>query len=433
MPLRSRLQLAALSVLVAAASACTDESPLLTGDPFFPDGRPRTLEVIFPAEEFLTLRGSFTGYSEPRDVSYTVVANEFDGSLQAHTLLRFPGAIPKEISFVQDGTTRSDSLYSVLGVELFLTVDSAASVGRDVALEALRLEQRWEDTLVTWTVRAASKQGAVLNWSRPGGTTGRVVGMGAYFPGDSVKRAVISIAQSEVDLLRDSTYFGLLVRAQTADSRVQITDARMRVSVRPSNGLRDTTIVMESVVEAQDFGFIFTPEPPQPDDVIRAGSIFSARTLFSMDLPDSVDVCTPGCERWALKDLALNRASLLLRPIPAPDGFRQLDSAAVGLRTIIEPELGALAPLGEFVTASFQATGFVVPATATFTPADTVVELPFTIHAARLLAGDSVPNDFALLAATTDPIPQPPFSLLMFDAEPRLRFVFTVPERPRLP
>ena len=56
--------LALLALLPAAA--CKDQTPTLTGDPFFPGGsRAVTLESILPASQFLTTIGSFSGFEKP--------------------------------------------------------------------------------------------------------------------------------------------------------------------------------------------------------------------------------------------------------------------------------------------------------------------------------------------------------------------------------
>lgn len=430
MRLRSRLHLAGLGLLLAGVSACTDESPVLTGDPFFPDGRPTTMEVIIPASQFLTHRGSFRGYSDASTVNYAVVANTFDGGVTSRMLLRFPGAFPDRVEFVQDGVTRRDSLYEVALVELLLPVDSAASVATPVQLSVYRLAEAWHDSVVSWEVRSRDSTGTHL-WTQPGGTLGPLVGTGAYFPADSASATTLALSEDEVAAMRDSTYPGLLVESTTANSRMEFTDAELRITINPSNDVRDTTLVITRAVELDDFAFIYTPEPPDPAGFVQSGTVLSARTLFSMDLPDSVDVCVPACTRMAIKDLALNRVSLLLDPVPAGGGYRLLDSASVAMRAVTEPELGRLAPLGDPFTAGFGGRG-AIPSIVNYAVTDTVVEIPFTIHAARLLSGDTIPSDFAILGATTG-LAQPPFALQLFEPEPRLRIVFTLPERPRLP
>jgi hypothetical protein len=431
MRFRSRSHLAALGVLIAGAVACTEKSPVFDGDPFFPDGRPVTLEVLVPATQFLDLRGSFTGYSDASSVPYTVVANSFDGGVTARTLVRFPTAFPREIEFTSSGSTLRDSLYTVVSAELVLTVDSLASSG-EVPLSLHHLTERWDDSIVSWTRRAADSLGT-YDWTTPGGSFGPAFSTGRYRPADSAHVAILPIDSAQTRVMRDSTYPGLLVQATQANTRLHVDGAQLRVTINPSNVGGDSTFVVNFNASADALGLIYTPEAALPTGLLAAGTLRSARTLFSMDIPDSLNVCTPTCVRWATRDLALHQASLLLRPQPAAGGYRLLDSAVVSLRTIAEPELGQLAPLGEAVVASVSSNGRGVPAQGRYFATDTVVELPFTLHAARMISGDTVSSDFALLGSRTDALAFTPFSLLLFDAAPRLRIVFTVPERPGLP
>jgi hypothetical protein len=432
MRLRPRLHLAALTLLAAGAAACTDESPLLTGDPFFPDGRPVTVEVIVPASEFLQVRGAFTGYADASAAPFAVIANQFEGGVTARTLVRFPGAFPETLEYTQDAVARRDSAYTVVSAEVVLLVDSSATVGVDVPITAHRLTEAWDDSLVSWTVRSSDSTG-VHPWTQPGGTFGPQVGQGMYVPADSASIARLALTQAEAGLIRtDSAYAGLLLQSAPG-SRLEMSGAQLRLVLRPSNGLRDTTIAVTVDAAAENVAFIYTPEPPQPASLLQAGTVLGARTLFSMHIPDSVSVCDPTCRRLATRDIALHHVSLLLRPRAAPGGYRLLDSAAVSLRTVKEPELGRLAPLGGEVAATFDAVGRTLPARQTYAATDTLVEIAITVQAAAMIASDSVPGDFALLGSTFNSLEVQPFSLLLFDADPRLRLVFTLPERPRLP
>src|SRR3712207_35252 len=118
---RSRALLALFPL--AALAACTDEPPTLSGDPFFPGGsRPVTLEAVFPASEFLELLGVHTNFGGPGDWGYLLVANQFGGALSAHTL--FGATFPTEITYSQDGVTRTDAAYRAVGGQLVLSVDT---------------------------------------------------------------------------------------------------------------------------------------------------------------------------------------------------------------------------------------------------------------------------------------------------------------------
>jgi hypothetical protein len=433
MRLRSRVHLAALSLLVAGAAACSDDSPVLTGDPYFPDGRPVTLEAIIPASEFLQPQwGTFTGYSTAHGVSYAVVANAFDGGVTARTLVRFEDAFPVELEYTQDAVARRDSFYTIVSARLVVAVDSAETAPGSVPLAAHRVTERWQGFRVNWTERYEDSTGVEL-WSTPGGTfEAAQAAAGGYFPADSASVAELSLSQEDATALReDSVHHGFLIESPQANTRLQLNSVSLRLELKPSNAVRDTTII--STVTSTDLAFIYTPEPPQPAGFWQAGTVRGARTLFQLSIPDSISVCAPTCQRIATKDVALHRVSLILRPRLAPGGYRLLDSAAVILRTATEFELGRNAPIGPDVVAALTPRGQPLPAREAFTPADSVVEIPFTLQAAQMINTDSVPATFALFGSTFDSLTGQPFSLLLFDPDPRLRIVFTLPERPRLP
>src|SRR4051812_5220613 len=86
--LRARAVLALLPLL--AAAACKDETPTLSGDAFFPGGsRPVTLEAVTPASQFLATLGAFSGYESSHTFPELVVANQYQGVLNAHALQRY--------------------------------------------------------------------------------------------------------------------------------------------------------------------------------------------------------------------------------------------------------------------------------------------------------------------------------------------------------
>jgi hypothetical protein len=432
MRLRSRLHLAALTLLVGAA-ACSDDSPLLTGDPYFPDGRPVTVETLVPASEFLIQRGSFTGYTTSQAVSYGVVANTFEGGVTARVLVRFEDAFPAKLEYTQDNVSHSDSLYTIVSARLVLDVDSSATLSTPIPLAAHRITEDWQSLRISWTRRSVDSAGVSHDWTTPGGTFDpAIAAAGTYLPVDSASTASVDLSQAAATALRnDAVHYGFLIEATSPNTRLQTNGVTLRLELKPSDSVRDTSIVVNATSTL--FGFIYDQEPPQPAEFWQAGTVRSARTLFSMQIPDSLTVCQPTCIRLATKDIALHRVSLLLRPRAAGAGYRLLDSAAVALNTVSEVELGQRAPLGPNVVAGFNSRGQPLPARQVFAAGDTLVEVPFTIQATQMVNADSTASHFALLGSTFDTLTEQPFSLLLFDPDPRLRIVFTLPERPRLP
>lgn len=431
-----------LAALVLGLAACDDESPTLSGT-----GGNATREVIVPAGAAFRPLGSFTNYSGPSGVLFSVVANRFAGELSANALYRTAGAFPRTLTFTQDNTNRTDTLFRAVSGSLVLRVDSALSTAGPVTLQVFRLAQDFDANTATWEL-ASDTGGVRTPFRTPGGTRGELLSQGDYTASTAGDSVVIALDSADVAALRDSTGFGFLLSAAQTGTRVQIrTTPTLRIGLRPSNAVRDTVIQTNLSLETQPNTFVFTPEPPQPAGVLAVGGIRSARSLFSFELPDSVTGCDPAggsCARVALRDVRLNRVSLLLRRSPISAAFAPLDSALLSVYTITEPELGRRAPLGApvldpniLVTAPSQS-GFTAPQNAAvFAPADSVVELNLTSFATSAARGDTVPTKFALLGGPLVGIASlrafDTFGLAAFLPEPRLRIVYTLPVRSELP
>ena len=438
-----------LAALVGTA-ACGDESPTLAGDPFFPGGAPPvTREVIIPAGSAFRPLGVFTGYSGPNDAPYSLVANRFGGELSANTLYRTARAFPAELRYTQDNVNRTDTLYRAVSGSLVVRVDSAASSQGPVTLQVFSLAQDWDARTASWEL-AVDSGGVRTPWATPGGTRGARLGQGVYTAqaaGDSV---VLPLDSAGLAMLRDTLGFGLVLTAAETGVRLQINEADrpplLRVGLRPGAPVRDTVITTDLPLGDQRNTFIFTPEPPQPAGLLAAGGIRSARSLFSLSFPDTVDACPAGggaCGRVALRDVSLNRVSLLLRRRDVGAAFAPQDTTILSVFSITEPELGRRAPLGEPVLEPDVRVVAVIrnlltpQRAALFAPADTLVELDFTGFATASINGDTLPTTFALLGGPAVGISSvrrfETFGLAAFAPEPRLRIVYTLRARPELP
>lgn len=439
-----------LAALVLGLAACDDESPTLTGTDIFGGNSP-TREVILPAGAAFQPLGVFTGYSGPRGVVYTVVANRFAGELSANALYRSAGAFPRSVNYTQDNAVRTDTLPRFVSGALVLRLDSALSTAGPVTLQVFSLAQDWDAASATWEI-AVDTGGVRTPWRMPGGTRGALLTQAEYTLDAAGDSLVFPLDSADLAALRDSTGFGFTVGAAQEGSRVQIRGApTIRAGVRPSNAIRDTVVQTSIELETLPSTFVFTPEPPQPEGLLAAGGIRSARSLFSFELPDSVTGCDAAggsCSRVALRDVQLNRVSLLLRRAPVSAAFAPLDSAVVSLYTITEPELGRLAPLGAPVldpnprVRSVGQGGFpAAQSAAALAPGDSLVELNITAYATSAARGDTVPTTFALLGGPLVGIPSvrpnnqifDTFGLLAFLPEPLLRIVYTLPARSELP
>jgi len=425
----------ALALAALAGVGCTDRIPTAGGAELFPGGaRPRTLEVTLPAESFLQTLGRFSGFSGPREAGFLLVANRFEGALEANTLGRLT-AFPATINYSQGGTSRSDSVFGFVQAQLFAAVDTAASAGTgQVTLQLWEVGQEWDPATATWQL-AVDTTGGRVAWRTPGGTRGAalsqlVLPQGVRSAGDTVRFALDSLAFRRI--IR-TDFPGFLVTANGTPVRLQTRSFALRASVRPRSASPDTTITVSVSPAVQTF--VFTPEPPRAESAWEAGGIRAARTLFRIDLRNvRVPVCEPGgtaCPTVPLREVTLNQAALLLRPTPPPGGFRPIGPMPILVRRVLEPELGRRAPLSDVVNdveLNTENQAFSYRA-GTFVPTDSVYTVPLTAYLSGVAASDTAVANLALLGQPEGAS----FGVAWFAPNPRLRIVYTVPARPSLP
>ncbi len=403
----------------ALAAGCGERLPTGTGDDLFPPGgRAVTVELASAAAAFDVL-GRFTGYTGPEDAAFLLVANRFDGALEAATLTRFRG-FPAFVNVNVGGTARVDSVFAYLGGQVVVPIDTAATElqGGPVTLELRAL---------------ARSPGPDTLFGRMGvDTTGtRLLSSVRVTPGDAATRdsVVFTVDSLAVRLFAREDFEGLLLRATGSPARLQLRRLSLRTSVRPSQRA-DTTIAQTITGGPQTF--IFNSEPSLPENALVAGGVRSARTLFRVTLPERVPVA-PGDPRTVRIDsVTINEAALLLEPLPVGGGRRPLEPVPLQLLQVAEPELGARAPLGDIAQdpVAFSQSGPVY-ASILYTPgsAERVV-VRVTQHIRGIAARDATARERQGLATTLALIGQPEagtFGRAHFRSPPQLRLVYTVP------
>ena len=423
--IRMQARLGVLGLIAATLAGCENQLPTLTGEGSFPDDRePVTLEVSVPADEFLVQDTVFEGFGGT--LSYLLVANQFEGALSAHALVKLRG-FPDSVSFTVAGAARKEAAVNFGAGRVVARVDSTASRPRaQMALQLLPVLQDWDSTAVSWE-NAVNRPGAIVPWTTPGGTVGPVVSTGNWIPGDTVtKDSVIWQLDSLTGgRLARGELKGLLVRAADAGSRLEISRLSMTSTVRPV-GRPDTAVAFS--VNTGPQGFIFTPNlPTGGSGTLRIGGFSAARSVLRLDLEQKVSTCragqTTGCGLVSLKDVSLDDVSLVLDPVAVPAGYRPITAVTVATRRLLEPELGRSAPLGDLLSSqSVAADRF-----AASTLAPVIINLTGPMSAA--IAAKASTLDLALL---TD-IGQSHFGSVWFDTTPRLRVLYTVVKRPELP
>lgn len=406
-----------LSLLFALAG-CQDEVPTAAGEDLFPpESRPSTFEVTLSPSDFLGALGQFALPGTPITPGYLLVAEDFDGVLDAHTLARLAD-FPASVTFTSDGSTRTDSVFTYGSGRLVAFVDTAATLATAPAnLRLWSLAQDWDPSSVTWTL-AVDSGGLQIPWAQPGGTRGALLSDALLTPADSLGRdsLVFSLDSLQIAALAGDGEFGLLLTSATSDSRVQLSSLVLRTSVRPAS--KPDTVLAQTITTAAR-RFIFTPQAPPPSTAWRVGGLTAERALFSVTLPSTLSRCAPpqgGCGAVSFSEVGLNRVSLLLEPLALRNGFRPLAPVEVGLRVVGEPELLDRAPLGAKVASTL------VPARR-FTAADSSVAIELTNFVRASLQDSTSTVTFAL---TSEPEARN-FGFAAFAGAPRLRIVYTLP------
>lgn len=425
-----------LAILPAIASlgGC-DNDLLTTSDPGLVPGF-ETLEAVLPAEAFVTEIGAFSGFADPSAAPFLLVANEFDGALTAHALLRF-GPFPDSVRFEPAGEpARTDTVFTYTTGRVVARVDTAgdATGGAPVTLRLFELAQRWDPATVSWThaVDSATRR---VPWEVPGGTPGALLATATYTPGsaaqgDSVVWQVDSLA---VARMAADDFPGLLVTAAETGVRLELgRNPTLRTAIRPASK-PDTAIERTIPIAAQRF--VFTPDAPSGSVAWNVGGIGASRLLFRVRIPETVPcrsgmAACPASGGIPLGEVSLNRASLVLEPEAVPSGFRPLRPITVALFDVGTPPVGpagdtlfALTPLGREVART-------AVADTLFVSGDTrTVELAITNRVRALDEATSRTLTFALLAAPGST----GFGVARFGAAPRLRLVYTLPIAPELP
>jgi hypothetical protein len=421
--MRSRFFFGLLAALAATAAACSDQTPTLSGPGAFPPGSvPVTREVILPAASFFRTLGSFSGYSDASDATFVAVANQYEGALSAHVLTRFLG-IPRAVTYVRNGATRTDSTFSFLESKLVLSVDTLATAGRPFTLQVWEAAQKWDRETATWT-NAIDSVGQRVAWTEPGGTRGILLGQGTY-PATGGDSLVVTLSPAMVRRLADTLSNGVVLTIAETGKRVEFADILLRLAVKPDSAAPDTTLQFTAGTGSVRTT-VYTPEQPDPPaGIIAVGGIRSARTLLELDLEQTVPGCpaTETCAEVPLSQVQLNQVAILLRRAPVPNGFAALNSVPLALRLVVEPELGRVAPLGQTS----------LDRDILFAAADSVLALPVTALTNTLIANDSLPRTFALVSEIPGVDAPPNFGVLFLDPDARLRIVYTLPVRRPLP
>lgn len=412
------------ALALTTLAGCEDELPTLSGTDRFPPGTsPTTIEVVVPAAEFLAETTSFGGFTRRVDAPFLLVANDFDGALDAHTLGRF-GSFPDTIMLGSDAVPA----FTYAGARFAAAVDSAASTtAAPVRVQLYELVQDWDSTSVTWQ-HADSDASPPTPWLQPGGTRGELLAEALWVPADTAVAAdtlVWTVGTAAAARLAAPNHPGVLIRTSTPGARIELESLGLRVDLVPST--RPDTTVSRTVSRAGET-FVFDPPAPTGTDVFRVGGPESERVVLALDLSEGVPACrdplaTPACGQVPLRDVILNRATLVLEPVPVPGGFRPLTPTPLVVRRVLEPALGRNASLGEALALdSIPLSAFGGAGSAA------TIDLQLTSSIRNVAATETGTTSVVLIAEGEGER----FGTAWFRDSPRLRLIYTLPLPPRL-
>jgi hypothetical protein len=341
--------------LACAALSCKEDVPMGLSDDLLP-GAPTTIEVRLPWEQFASKLEVFGGFGTPWEKGTGLIAKDYKGLLQAHTLGRW-----ETVSlgvFVRDPLTQQVSETSDVhfsGGQLVVFFDAKASApGGPVTVSARQLTQPFDPITATWTLAVDSVGLARRPWGEAGGGPARLVGSAVWerTQGDSLKIPIDTTALRAWTDPTNPDRRGFRIDAETADSRVEIATFRLDYNLVPNVGA-DTTVAASS--NPEDLTFISNPVPPAPTSGLRVGGIPAWRSIIHMQVPKVLtgpaELCAAlGCP-FELTSERINHASLVLVTKPTdPPAFQPADSVRIDVRTVLAPERLPKAPLGSAVS-----------------------------------------------------------------------------------
>ncbi len=421
------------------AAGCQEESPVGLGDGPLP-GEPVTVEVTIPWSDFASNLEVFGGYGSPQDLGRGVLALQYEGVLDARTLLRF-GEYPDTVT-VQDstGTLRPDAGLTLIGGQLVARFDTIASTnGSDaVTLVLARTQSEWDAATATWdyAVDTINDQRA---WDEPGAGPVVVVDTAQWIPanGDTI---VFDVDSATIAAWSDPDDLSAGARIEMIDPgyRLRLTGATLRLDVRPD--INPDTIVQVNAF-TQSATFLYTPYPTPPADGVRIGGAPAWRTLLDIAIPSTLDGIPEFCAvvscPHALTSVEISYAALRLTSRATDPAFQPTDSIRLDVRPVYDRASMPKSPLGESLVESDL--GRAVAASAFGSSPGQLIEVPFTDFARDLLDGEDEdgylpPNTLALLSVFE------PFaiSFASFDGpgaagEPVLKLILTIGPAVELP
>jgi hypothetical protein len=339
----------AAALLLLLSSGCTDRIPTAS-DPSLIPVDAETFTVELPFEAFAGGLRVDGGYGSTRDLPSGILARGSDGS-EARTLVRWgPFPVLAPVPPAGGGEILQDSLWTAVGGDLVLRIDSLRYEGGDeIRLRADRLLEPYDPTSARWGF-AVDTLGNRVAWSTAGGGATQFLNEGVWLraQGDSLVLPLDS-AQAAAFTNRDELYRSLLLRSDQEGVYLRVFSAALRLRVRPS--VRpDTTVLLQPI--GTEISFIHSAEGASGADDLVVGGVPAFRSAFQFRLPTSVTVSGSACGGLPtcsveLKAERLIYAGLVLTSTqPGASILVPQDTVRLDLRPVLAPTLLPRSPLG---------------------------------------------------------------------------------------
>lgn len=310
-----------------------------------------TVEVTIPFHEFAGDLEGWGGYGRNWELAKDIVARLFEGSLDARVLNSWRPY--PTFSTVKDstGVFVADSSLTFVGGKVVARFDTLSSVLEGpVELQVSALPRRWDYRSVSWGL-AVDSVGDQQAWDEPGAGPVAPLATGVWDPaqGDST---VILLDSAAAAVWGDSASaeMGLRLDALTEGVRLDLIGMAYYLITRPS--VHPDTLV-DLTLPSRARSFVYHPEPEPPEDEIRVGGVPAWRSVFTLEIPDSVNVSPEVCSgafgvqcRVELTPESLISASLVLTTKEPPPAFSPADSLYMDVRPVLEPSRMPKSPLG---------------------------------------------------------------------------------------
>ncbi len=418
-------RVALLAVLAVVSSGCGQESPTDVGGPLLPPEAIRTFEVILDPADYLVSDTAFSGYTKIIKGGYQIVANAFEGTLDARSMGRF--GIPTVVAITDTlGAIQTDSTPHFVAGRFVVRIDTLRStMPASAEFQLDRIEEDWDPATATWTMRVDSG-GAQLPWSQPGGYGGTPIATIEWSP-EGTDSLVIPVDSQTIAAWSDTTTKarGAVLSLLTQNTRVRIADMLLRLDA--TSPLHPDTL-FTSTVRPTVPTFVFQPELPANSSQPLASGSPGWRTFFRLrDDLRSLPVPCPlfdGC-MIRLDQTSITSADLLLEPAEAPPGFAPQDSMLFETVAVYASDIIPLSrsPLGATVGVTAHQ---IAPDIFRNVVNPTDIPVPISAFIAGLVSADTANAPPSPYLALLPYVEGADFGVVAFRKRPRLRLVLTI-------